>query len=227
MRKLLKFIYTLSLVGLIIIGSLLLLTAFPIPGIDLDARVVQSGSMEPAIRTGSVIFILPAKEYGVDDIITYRMEERETPTTHRIVDIDEETGSFITKGDANTANDISTVKEENILGSVRFHIPFLGFVIHFARQPLGFFLLVILPAIVIGADEVRKIAREIRNDKSEPRRKERSVQKVAKLKSLKPKIPRTEKRPGQEIRRTKVIEPRAYEVRERPRPVKRRRLDMS
>lgn len=146
---------------------MLLLTAFPVPGLDMDARVVLSGSMEPAIPTGSVIFTLPAEDYEVGDIITYRIEERETPTTHRIVEVSEDNGrSFITKGDANSANDPGSVNKEDILGSVRLHIPFLGFVINFARQPLGFFLFVIIPAIVISVDEVRKIVTEIKKEKT-------------------------------------------------------------
>jgi signal peptidase len=215
MIKILKFTYTICFVCLVLIGSLLLLTAFPAPGINLDARVVQSGSMEPAITTGSVIFILPAKEYVVDDIITYRMNEQETPTTHRVVDIDEETGTFITKGDANTSNDMGRVKKENIIGSVRFHIPFLGYVINFAKQPLGFFLLVILPAIIISADEVKKIIQEVKK-KPKPQQKKSLTKKIKISKQLR-----------QKIRQPQKTKRKIHEMKERPRPVKKRRLDMS
>lgn len=221
MRTLLKTISALCFVCLVLIGSLLLLTAFPVPGINLDARVVQSGSMEPAIRTGSVIFILPAKEYVVDDIITYRMNEQETPTTHRVVNIDEETGTFITKGDANTSSDMGRVKKESIIGSVRFHIPFLGYVINFAKQPLGFFLLVILPAIIISADEVKKIIQEVKK-KPEPQQKKLLTKKIKKPNKLK-----MSNRLRQEIRQPKETIRKIHEIKERPRPVKKRRLDMS
>lgn len=167
MQILKKIIYSTFLALLLLIATLLILTTIPIPGFDMDARVVQSGSMEPALPTGSVIFILPKDKYSEGDIVTYRKNKQETPTTHRIVATDEDDGkSFITKGDANTSNDTGLVKKEEILGSVRFHIPFLGFVINFARQPLGFFLFIIIPAIIISADEVKKIIQEVKKGRS-------------------------------------------------------------
>ena len=162
MRKFITFIYIAGLVGLVTVGSLLFLTVFPVPGLDMDARVVQSGSMEPAIPTGSVIFIRPSDSYKVGDVITFSRDARETPTTHRIVEFDKEEGSFTTKGDANKVVDMNPVKEDLILGSVRFHIPFLGYAVNFARKPLGLFLLVIIPATLIALDEIRKIAKAMK-----------------------------------------------------------------
>ncbi len=228
MRTLFKIIYALCLTGLIFIGSLLLLTAFPIPGVDLDARVVRSGSMEPAIPTGSVIFIMPAEEYTVGDIITYRIVGMDIPTTHRIVGIDEDDkGSFITKGDANPADDILTVDRDDILGSVRFHIPFLGFVINLARQPLGFFLLIIFPALVIGVDEIRRIFRDIEK-KKEDDGKERSLKrKVAvpkvRTKNNIPKAPPFKK----EIRRPKDIEYRIRSFDDKQKMNRKKKMDLS
>ncbi len=174
MRSTLKFIYTLGLISVITVGTLLLVTLIPIPGLDLDARVVQSGSMEPAIRTGSVIFTLPAEEYKIDDIITYQTAEGETPTTHRIVDKDPEQNSFTTQGDANTAQDIDAVEDTSIIGSVRFHIPFLGYPINFARQPLGFLLFLLIPAGLIIADQFKNIIRELdKMESNQPQKKHR------------------------------------------------------
>lgn len=185
MRKLLTFIYTICLAGLILIGSLLLLTVFPIPGIDLDSRMVQSGSMEPAIPTGSVVFIRSAEEYRKGDIITYRKNEQETPTTHRIVEVTNENGvSYTTKGDANPVQDMNEVKEREVLGSVRFHLPFLGYAINFAREPLGFLLLIMVPVVLIGVDEIKKIIRELKKDKD----KEEKIENKGKKKDIKRKI---------------------------------------
>lgn len=165
MRKFLTFIYIICLIGIITIGGLLFLTVFPFPGLNMDARVVQSGSMEPAIPTGSVIFIKSSDSYKEGDIITFHRRGRETPTTHRIVEVhdDDNDGSiFLTKGDANPIKDIEPVTEDSILGLVSFHIPFLGYVINFAREPIGLFLLVIVPAAIIATDEIRKIVQEIK-----------------------------------------------------------------
>lgn len=169
MKTLFTFLYAICIAGILTIGSLLLLTVFPIPGLDLDARVVQSGSMEPVIKTGSIVFIRPAEEYKVDDIITYHRGKEETPTTHRIVEVKKVGGKtlFVTKGDANSTIDMEMVPEENVIGSVRIHIPFIGYAIAFAREPLGFILLIIVPASLIAIDEVKNMVKEIKRRKSD------------------------------------------------------------
>lgn len=174
MRSVLSVIYIIGIVSVIIVGGLLLLTVFPIPGLNLDARVVQSGSMEPAIKTGSVVFIRPAEQYNVNDIITFRRNPTETPTTHRIIEIDSQNSSiFTTKGDANSVQDMNKVNKKEIIGSVRFQIPYLGYAINFTRKPLGFLLLIIIPALIIGVDEVRKIIKEVKkNNKKETQKTE-------------------------------------------------------
>ena len=164
MKGVLKAIHVTCLAMVGVVGLLLLLTVFPVPGLDLDARVVQSGSMHPSIKTGSIIFVTPAEEYLVDDIITFRRSEFETPTTHRIVEIKKTEGtlSYVTKGDANEVRDMEEVGEEHVMGLVRFQVPYIGHAITFAREPLGFFLLIVIPAFMIGGDETRKIVNEVK-----------------------------------------------------------------
>ena len=41
-------------------------------------------------------------------------------------------------------------------------IPFLGYLIDFAKQPMGFALLVIIPVAIVIIDELRKILAEIK-----------------------------------------------------------------
>jgi len=53
------------------------------------------------------------------------------------------------------------VREEEVLGRVLFSIPYLGFLVNFFQQPLGFILLIVVPATIIVSDEIRKISREI------------------------------------------------------------------
>lgn len=73
---------------------------------------IMSGSMEPLIQTGSLVFVKPAQEYAVGDIITYRCGE--TSVTHRIVKKTEE--GYVTKGDANPAPDLEIIRKEHIIG---------------------------------------------------------------------------------------------------------------
>ncbi len=158
-----RILYITLSIGVILVAGLLLLTIVPIPGTNFDARVVQSGSMEPAIKTGSLILIRPAESYKIGDIVTFRHRINSTPTTHRI--IDEKPGDgvwlFTTQGDANESPDMRPVKETQIMGRVMFHIPYLGYIIEIARTPWGFMALIVLPVLIIVGDETKKIYREI------------------------------------------------------------------
>lgn len=165
-QTIIKIAHYVILAGLIFIGSLLFLSFMPLPT-DFDLRIVQSGSMEPEIKTGSMIFIRSADEYKVGDVITFTPEiEDRTPITHRIIDKDEVDGEdvFITKGDANRTHDIQPINEKRIMGKMIFSIPYIGYVINFAQKPFGFFILVVLPFIVISIEEINKILQVTKNN---------------------------------------------------------------
>ena len=155
------------ILAILVIALLLLATMIPIPG-NIQAKIVKSGSMEPAIKTGGLVIIVPKESYKVGDIITFGKDTKEQiPTTHRIVSVEGE-GSlveFVTKGDANDAEDPITTKLSDVKGKVIFDVPYLGYVLDFAKKPLGFALLVGVPALIIIFDEIGKIIREIRRMK--------------------------------------------------------------
>ena len=48
-----------------------------------------------------------------------------------------------------------------VLGKVFMTIPVLGYLIHFAKQPTGFILMVIVPSIIIAASEINIIKEEV------------------------------------------------------------------
>lgn len=152
-------------VSLVMLVALLLLASLaPISG-NYKVKVVKSGSMEPAIKTGGIVVIKPSKTYIVGDIITFGQDTKtQIPTTHRIVSKDG-TGpqiTFRTKGDANDAEDPAPAKLADVKGRVILTVPYLGYVLDFAKKPIGFALLVGVPAVIIILDELGKILREIR-----------------------------------------------------------------
>jgi len=155
-----------TIIAIILAVALVLIaTTFPIPG-NIDAKVVLSGSMEPAIHTGSVIVIKPSEAYQAGDIITFGADTGASiPTTHRVVDIRVESGERIyqTKGDANQEADTREVPEDEIAGKVLFSIPLLGYLVDFAKQPIGFIVLIGVPAAVIAFDELKKIIVEVQH----------------------------------------------------------------
>jgi signal peptidase len=161
MKKIFKGIYYAFLTVLVLIALLLIVSVFSFPG-NIKVMAVLSGSMEPKIHTGSVVIISPAKEYKVGDIITFgKISKTTTPTTHRIAEIKD--GKFVTKGDANNTADMKEVLPKDVVGKVRFSIPYAGFVIDFARKPLGFVILIIIPAVIIIYEELKKVVKELIN----------------------------------------------------------------
>jgi len=65
------------------------------------------------------------------------------------------------------STDIVLVNKKDVIGKVVFSVSFIGYIIDFAKKPLGFILLVVLPAIYIGYGEVVKIVKEVKKIKNE------------------------------------------------------------
>ncbi len=122
--------------------------------------VVKSGSMEPTIKTGSLIFIKQKEEYQESDIVTYGPVTRpDFLVTHRIVDeISEgEEKYFVTKGDFNEKEDVEKVYSQEVIGKYQFGIPYFGYVINFAKTRAGVILLVVIPGTLIVYEEFKNI----------------------------------------------------------------------
>ena len=108
--------------------------------VGYDAFVVVSGSMEPAIPVGSLVFSKetdPA-ELQEGDIIVFKTAARgDTPITHRVVSNDTAAREIITKGDANEHQDKSPVTYENVVGKVGMHIPYVGYAASMITSTIG------------------------------------------------------------------------------------------
>lgn len=120
--------------------------------------------MEPNIKVGSLVLVVPAQSYRAGDVITFGKDTAtQIPTTHRILSVREEGGQtfFTTKGDANEEQDPREVNASEVLGKVWFSVPFAGYVLDFARQPVGFALLIGVPAAMIVIDETINIFNEV------------------------------------------------------------------
>lgn len=128
--------------------------------------IVQSGSMEPTIMTGDVIVIAKATSYQKNDVITFQDSEKSI-TTHRIYEVDEIGGEkqFITKGDANRAQDNNVVSANQIMGKVVLTIPRLGYFIFFLRSKIGVVIFLIIPACLIVVDEIINIIKQVQSKK--------------------------------------------------------------
>ena len=124
-------------IGLIIVD--ILLAAYVIAIVPFTAAceffgihpyAVTSGSMEPAIQTGSLVLAkeTPFKELEIGEVITFMIGKDQT-VTHRITAVDSKAHKFTTKGDANNTEDARRVSYKNVVGKVILHIPKAGYLL--------------------------------------------------------------------------------------------------
>lgn len=74
------------------------LAVFFLPKIGISVDIVMSGSMEPTLKTGGIVFTDTKRtEPSVGDIVTFRNAKGKV--SHRVVAKQKQ--SYITKGDAN------------------------------------------------------------------------------------------------------------------------------
>lgn len=57
------------------------------------------------------------------------------------------------------------MKKENVIGKLILTIPYIGYIGYFVRTPIGFILLIIIPASLIIIMEIRNIIKELKKTK--------------------------------------------------------------
>jgi signal peptidase len=160
MKRLFKIFSNIVLALLIVLLVAIAATFIPIPG-NYRVYTVQSGSMEPKIKMGSLIFVKPAGDYGVGDVVTIKAGKN--TVTHRVVEKNNSGGevTFRVKGDANEEADPNEIKKSEIIGREFFALPYIGYPVGYAKTGPGFIFLVIIPSVIIIYEEIFKIRQEI------------------------------------------------------------------
>lgn len=162
MRTLLKILQG---VGVVLGVTFVLVMASPFLPFSgaVQSFTVRSGSMEPAIPTGSLIFVRPTEVYTLGDIVTIETDDGKT-VTHRIIEmVPSDMGIvFRTKGDNNEDPDPAEVMPVDIIGKTYFTIPYIGYLVAYAQTRTGFLALIIFPAVLIVLGELISIVREAR-----------------------------------------------------------------
>ncbi len=140
-------IFTTVIVVLVVIFAVLLI-GVRLFGVQVYS--VISGSMEPEYPVGSLIYVkeVDPAEIEVNDVITYVLPS-ETPSTHRVVRINEENQLFYTKGDANETEDGAPVHFKNLIGTPVFKIPYLGYVAYYIQHPPGMYIAIAAGAVLL------------------------------------------------------------------------------
>jgi signal peptidase len=160
LRKIYKVIYWLVLLALVLIAGITAISALNFPG-NYKFYTVLSGSMSPAIKTGSVALVKPETKYTINEVVTFNDTNSNIPTTHRIVAIKESSNgnSYTTKGDANNTADLKPLRKSMILGKVLFSVPYAGYAIEFMKTKTGLLVMIIIAAFIIF-NEVTNVKKE-------------------------------------------------------------------
>lgn len=122
-----------------------------------EARIVMTGSMQPGINPGDMIFAVSDNyiKPKLNDVVIYQAKrfdgEVVAPFAHRIVGGDAKTG-WITKGDANEQADVQKPNAEDITGVVILTIPNVGLFLNIRS-------LIFLSVIVISIYLTKEILR--------------------------------------------------------------------
>ncbi len=121
--------------------------------------VITSGSMEPVIPRGSIIYTLQKTNYAIGDIITF--ERNSKFISHRITDLVAVGRNiyYSTQGDANKVHDEDLVPLSKIDGRITAVIPVIGNIVLFYKTPVGLLTGTVLPMILLmGIFRKRRIA---------------------------------------------------------------------
>ena len=157
-----------------VLGVCWAVTAFAVIAFSLLPRlvgyqmlIVRSGSMEPAIRTGSTVLVrrVPAEDLRVGDVITYeRTDGPPVAVTHRIVEVLDPgpPPTFRTKGDANSAEDPYVVTARGTGDLVVLSVPYTGYFYNAVAMPGVRLVLIGVPVVYLSGTFLRDIWKNAR-----------------------------------------------------------------
>lgn len=120
---------------------------------------ILSGSMEPAVKMGSLVVVQPleAEDVRQGDVITYRSENGGSLTTHRVDHLTSggEGLLFYTRGDANTIPDPQPVQPRQLVGRVALTVPYLGYLLGYIHTREGLAILFGLAVLIVVSGLIR------------------------------------------------------------------------
>lgn len=171
-----------KVIDLVTLGIVIVCIGLLLPMIfKIKPYVVMSGSMEPQISTGSVAYIdtkFDGSEAEIGDIVAF--ESGEIFITHRVIDINSD-NELITKGDANTSEDIAPISRDKVIGKTVFSIPYVGFVIERIKGKMLIYiaalilLLNIMMNMLVSGFEEEKKTKPLAIEDEQKRKKEETT----------------------------------------------------
>ena len=149
----------------------------PVPSVlGYASLTVETGSMGGTIEIGDMIIIKKQKEYKVGDIVTYLHDGDTIPTTHRIINYNED-GSFVTRGDSNNTQDPEPVSKDIIVGKVIKIIPNAGIFATWLQTEGWIYIVACLAILCLGFFVLSNNSEENGSEESEAQIPEKNEEK--------------------------------------------------
>ena len=185
-----KIIIAVVLISIAFFGSFLVYFILQISlNTETPIVVVVSGSMEPQIHEGDLLFVMGIEPENIKngtiedkdgDIIVFNAQGLGHPApiepiVHRVIEKYQinNTWYFKTKGDANPIPDVYEIPEDHVIGVVVGGIPYIGWVkIFLTESGLLIPLLVVISALLI-ISIVRDIYKNDDDDQDEKNKNEK------------------------------------------------------
>ena len=113
---------------------------------------ILTGSMTPTMPVNTVVVVkkIPINQVELGDVITFKMGD--SNVTHRVVEINDSGRNTVlyTQGDAaQNQGSRETVTEDNFVGVVVFHIPYLGVLLNLIKDNIIIITVCIVLALFI------------------------------------------------------------------------------
>lgn len=149
LKKVMSWVLGIMMTGIVAIFLAVVIVPLVMGWIPLT---VLTGSMEPTIPPGSQVVVKPlrleqAGGLKTGQVITFLPEPgKDDVVTHRIIDVEVVEGETVyrTKGDNNNAPDPDPVRDVQVRGLVRYHVPYVGYVAQFTspeQKKVGIWIL--------------------------------------------------------------------------------------
>lgn len=159
-RGLKRFIALLSSLALVLVVVLAVVSFVP-RAFGYMPLAVLSGSMEPELPVGSMVFVRQVEptDIAVGDIATFYRSDGAV-VTHQVYEIDPVAQVICTQGIANKNADGSIVHDaeqtpfSRVIGTVSLCIPYLGFVNAYCTTMPGLLVVVAVLALLVAASIV-------------------------------------------------------------------------
>ena len=148
----------------------------PVGALSTNCYIISSKENALIIDPGS------SREREIDKILNIIEDKKcgKSVVTHRIIDVYDEDGErmFVTKGDANNAQDMDPVSADKVVGLYRFRIPKLGDFAIFLQKPLGMMLFIAVPVLIFIIVDILRRRRGGRKNDDENERLRREIEEL-------------------------------------------------